>query len=56
MNGDVVGGCVASSNDGLERILQLSEAQPGLGLTVPAAQHELVPIQQQRSRRSYKSV
>ena len=39
LNGDVVGVIVACSNDTLEGVLQLSEVQAGLRLTVPAVQH-----------------
>ena len=44
LNGDVVGVFVASSNDTLKGVLQLGEVQAGLRLTVPAAQHQLVPV------------
>ena len=44
LNCDVVSVFAVSSNDVLEGVLQLGKVQPGLGLTVPAAQHELVPV------------
>ena len=44
LNCDVVSILAVSSNDILEGVLQLGKVQAGLGLTVPAAQHELVPV------------
>ena len=44
LNCDVVSVFAVSSNDVLEGVLQLGEVQAGLRLTVPAAQHELVPV------------
>ena len=56
MNGDVVGGCAATSYYGLERVLQLGETQPSLWLTVPAAYHELIPSNRGTGRHNYGMV
>ena len=44
LNSDIAVSCISSKNHGLEGILQLGEGKPGLGLTAPAAQHQLVPV------------